>query len=214
MQTSFGALAFCVLTALSGCSGKGEKNPPFTCAPRSGYFDCAGNVCARAIQACHAEVAACEWYGGPAIPAECATCPTCACLTASALNVSTCTEDDAGGLTYTLYPGAPGDPCKMGSDCHSTLCQDGQCTCWPAGTTLPSGVSGWDQCCSGQLGVTTCAAAAQTTCQVGVADCYGGTCTSDGGAFGLCTCVGPTGGCVYDSDCCAGASHCVEYGCE
>jgi hypothetical protein len=176
------------------------------CPTRSGYFRCGANVCGRAVQACND--GACEWYG--AIAPSCGACPTCACLNAETLlNIGTCQDDGAGGVSFTLRgPGGDGDPCKQDSDCFDALCQSGACECKPAGATAQSR-SGRSDCCSGWEVGGACAAQASSPCITRLPDCYGGTCTS-----GTCACVGPGGYCNADRDCCASATRCVQGQCR
>jgi hypothetical protein len=177
----------------------------YACGSRSGYFLCEGNACSRSIQAC--DQGACEWYGNFA--PQCGDCPTCACLRdTSTLNISTCEDDGAGGITFDLYAGNEGDPCKSASDCIDALCTDGVCRCQPAGAASMD-VDGVSGCCSAWEGGGTCDAQAGSTCTTRVQDCFGGPCVS-----GMCTCVGLGGYCNDDSGCCAGTSKCVQGACQ
>jgi hypothetical protein len=71
------------------------------CQTRTGYFDCAGNLCDRSIQACYQNQ--CVWYGllsSYEVPdaATCGPCPTCACLQGSLEGSCHCNNDPDGGL--------------------------------------------------------------------------------------------------------------------
>jgi len=182
-----------------------EAGDVSACASRSGYFSCGGNVCSRAIQAC--DQGTCEWFGG--IAPQCGPCPTCDCLrTQSTLNVSVCDDDGAGGIRFSLYAGAEGDPCKSATDCMNALCVGGVCQCQPAGAASMD-TAGTTGCCSGWEGGGTCDAQAGSACTTRVQDCFGGTCSG-----GTCTCVGVGGYCNADSGCCAGTSRCVQGACQ
>jgi hypothetical protein len=130
------------------------------------------------------------------------------------LNIDTCQDDGAGAITFTLLPpSVEGGPCRQDSDCQVGVCDNQVCWCEPAGaTTAPNG--GKVDCCSGWYNGSafsdtgTCAAQAGSTCTTRVPDCFGGTCSNR-----ACTCVGPTGYCNADSDCCAGATKCVAGQC-
>ena len=216
------ALAICLLA----CNGK--KDTPdgsLACPSRSGYFPCGGDICSRAIQVCNAandlDGPQCVWVGDTALlggnslvafPPECASCPTCGCLKASPLALVTCTDDGAGGLTFSLSNGYDGDPCKADTDCASSLCQNGSCTCLLAG--MPASSAEGITCCSDRVQNDVCGAAVGHGCKVGSGDCYGGTCASDAGPYGFCTCVGAPGACFEDSDCCGGATQCVSDQCQ
>jgi hypothetical protein len=176
------------------------------CPARSGYFACGSNVCSRAIQAC--DDGSCDSFAS--IAPACGACPTCDCLTAqSTLDIQSCQDDGAGGLTFTLYqPAVEGDPCKQDSDCYDSLCENGVCECRPAGATAAYR-NGQSDCCSGWYLGGTCGAQAGSPCTTHAADCYGGTCSN-----GTCVCVGPGGYCNDDSGCCAGATTCVQDQCR
>jgi hypothetical protein len=190
------------VTSYPGDDASGDA-ASVACSSRSGAFSCGPGVCSRAIQACSAGL--CEWYGD--IGASCGACPTCACLRASSLNVSTCDDDGHGGITFALYAGVEGDPCKSDANCANAACTNGVCHCLPAGSSLPA--SGTNGCCSGWEQAGTCTAQAGSPCTTRVPDCNGGTC-----AAGSCTCVGPGGYCNLDTDCCAGTTHCVQGQCQ
>ena len=219
------ALVVCLLACNANDSGKSDvdANASLACPSRSGYFPCGSDICSRAIQVCYQDqesISECIWVGATAavsdvdmvvpFPPECASCPTCGCLRASSLSVATCTDDGAGGLTFSLYSGALGDPCRSDANCVSSLCQNGFCTCLTAGNPeVPLGA-----CCSGYVVLGVCQGTVHHPCEVGSGDCYGGTCASDAGQYGLCACVGIPGFCYADSDCCAGATQCVSDACQ
>jgi len=186
-----------------GDAGSGVDGQAVACATRSGYFACGPGVCSRAIQAC--TQGSCEWYGD--IEPSCGRCPTCACLRASPMNISTCDDDGAGGITFALYTGAEGDPCKSDTDCSNAECMNGVCHCLPAGASLPD--SGTFACCSAWEQAGACTAQAGSACTTRVPDCNGGTCSG-----GTCTCVGSGGYCNVDADCCAGTTQCVQEQCQ
>jgi hypothetical protein len=186
----------------SGIPGPNDVDAT-VCTSRSGYFFCADNVCSRAIQAC--SEGECSDYG--AIAPMCGECPTCDCLN-NLLNLASCTDDGAGGLTFTLLPpGGYGARCKQDTDCQAGLCENGACVCKPAGAMATSR-NGLNDCCGWYL-LGTCVASAGSSCAPNVPDCYGGPCTN-----GQCACVGPAGYCNADTDCCAGATRCVQEQCQ
>ena len=206
------ALAGCSMNAGSAALDGGAAGDPagnagnasvVACATRSGTFGCGAGVCSRAIQACTAGL--CEWYGD--VDPSCGPCPTCACLRGSAINVSTCEDDGRGGITYAVYAGVEGDPCRSDANCTNGACLGGACHCLPAGATLPS--SAPDACCSGWAQAGVCTAQPGSPCTTRVSDCNGGTCTG-----GVCSCVGPGGYCNLDTDCCDGTTRCLAGQCQ
>jgi hypothetical protein len=178
----------------------------YVCSSRSGYFPCGQNLCSRAVQACYD--GGCEWYG--AFAPACGSCPSCACIQSqTTLNLASCDDDGAGGITFAVRPpGGDGDPCKVDGDCQYGLCQNGACECQPAGASAQFR-DGQSDCCSGWYLGGTCGAQPGSPCITRVTDCFGGTCLS-----GTCACVGPGGGCSADTDCCAGATRCVQLQCQ
>jgi hypothetical protein len=201
-------LAACSADIASNATATGGDGPSLdagtvACPSRSGDFACGPGVCSRAIQAC--TTGSCQWYGDLGV--SCGICPTCACLRASPMNVSTCDDDGHGGITFAIYAGAEDDPCKSDSDCTNGACLNGVCHCLPAGSTLPATATA--ACCSGWDQSGVCTAQGGSPCTTRVPDCNGGTC-----AAGTCTCVGSGGYCNLDADCCAGTSHCVQGQCQ
>ena len=172
------------------------------CPSRSGYFACGTDLCSRGIQACATGL--CEWYGE--IEPSCGPCLTCDCLRASPMDLSMCTDDGAGGITFALWAGVEGDPCKADENCANAACLNGFCHCMPAGASQPGVANG---CCSGWEQEGVCTAQAGSGCTTRVPDCNGGTCTA-----GTCTCVGSGGYCNFDTDCCAGTTRCVQGMCQ
>jgi hypothetical protein len=82
------------------------------CQSRTGYFDCAANVCDRSIQACYQ--GQCLWYGAlPVNPipdaATCGPCPTCECLKGSIYPDCHCQEDGEGTISISCA-GCYGSP--------------------------------------------------------------------------------------------------------
>jgi hypothetical protein len=210
LALSFVALAS-LFTTFGACSTKSSGDD--VCPSRSGYFRCGGDICSRAIQAC-ANGENCIWYADTSqsfsIPPECSSCPTCACLKSSSLSLSSCSDDGAGGITYSVYPGNIGDPCKAASDCLTSVCTNGVCSCLPTGSSCTRGASS----CCGVGCEGTCIAYPGDPCLVGANDCYGGTCASEGGAWGNCTCFGPGAWCNVDGDCCGPTAQCVSGRCN
>lgn len=206
------ALGACAVTSASS----GERSAPdagdvggddagalTACPARSGDFVCGAGACSRGIQACIGGL--CEWYGE--LGAPCGACPTCDCLRASSLNVSSCHDDGHGGITYAIYAGVEGDPCKSDANCANAVCQGGACHCLPAGASLPS--NGTNACCSGWAQAGVCTAQPGSPCTTRAPDCNGGTCNAS-----TCSCVGAGGYCNVDTDCCAGATHCAQGQCQ
>jgi hypothetical protein len=169
-----------------GCGPSGDSVPAgVECPARSGYFACGATACSRSLHTCLQGT--CEWTGG--LAPECSPCPTCECLRASAsLGVTDCQDDGEGGLTIALSSGTAAASCQ------------------PAGTV---GQGDGSDCCSGWAVSGECTAQAGSPCSTSVVDCYGGTCTA-----GTCACIGPSGYCSADSDCCSGASRCVDNLCR
>jgi hypothetical protein len=193
---------------------------------------CVGGLCSSIGNSCSSDAdcgdgAAC--FAGACLIPPGATCAmgvecssgqcagTCALGTASANSGPPCrsvADCSNGNCTDShCLRGGEGALCQSELDCANGACTGGICHCLPPGATALTDVVN-NGCCSDDVFGQECVTASKTVCLTD-ADCLGGPCASSPFCAGkCCSCTGLGGVCSADSDCCAGATRCVNTFCQ